>query len=189
MIMLELCVYLSRQGEGAWGGQVTDRGMVALPSPETGLGSDWSPCRPRSQVMRMEQNCQVCPCPCKAPVLYYWRKRRRPQSKLCSPIKYHIMVTWLINANKSYDATQLFIGYLSSSWLLWGGVGSEAGTSTVLGPCAMARASRSSSVLNGTCSGFGTSPLDTVENRSTMSIWMYILCLHVTMKILHIEFL
>ena len=35
-----VCVYLSRQEEGAWGGQVTDRGMVALPSPETGLGSD-----------------------------------------------------------------------------------------------------------------------------------------------------
>lgn len=94
---------------------------------------------------------------------------------------------WSMETNN--NVTQLFIGYLSSSWLLWGGVGSEAGTSTVLGPCAMARASRSSSVLNGTCSGFGTSPLDTVENRSTMSIWMYIVCLHVMKKILHIGFL
>lgn len=44
-------------------------------------------------------------------------------------------------------------------------MGREAGTSTVLGLCAIARARRSSSVLKGTCSGFGTMPLDTVENR------------------------
>lgn len=69
--MLELCLYLSHQVQEAWGGQETGRGMVALPSPETGLGTDLSPCQPHSQVMRMEQNCQVCPCPCKDPVLYY----------------------------------------------------------------------------------------------------------------------
>lgn len=39
--------------------------------------------------------------------------------------------------------------YLNSSWLLWGGVGSEAGTSTVLGPWAIALASKSSCGLNG----------------------------------------
>lgn len=45
-------------------------------------------------------------------------------------------------------------------------MGREAGTSTVLGPCAIARARRSSSVLKGTCSGFGTMPLDTAGNRN-----------------------
>lgn len=49
-------------------------------------------------------------------------------------------------------------------------MGREAGTSTVLGPCVMARASRSSSVLNGTCSGFGTRPLDTMKQEHNVNV-------------------
>lgn len=171
--MLDLCAYLSHQVQEAWGGQETGRGMSALPSPGTGLDSDWFPCQPRSQEMRMEQNCRVCPFLCKAPVLCYCRREKTSLLKPCSP-----------NVKKNTDRCTSVIHYLSSSWLLWGGVGREAGTSTVLGPWAMARASRSSSVLNGTCSGFGTRPLDTVWNRSILSIWKKTLCLFAEMKVL-----
>lgn len=54
--------------------------------------------------------------------------------------------------------------YLNSSWLLWGGVGSEAGTSTVLGPWAIALANKSSCGLKGNWNCFGPRALVT-ESR------------------------
>lgn len=61
--------------------------------------------------------------------------------------------------------------HLSSSWLLWGGVGREAGTSTVLGPWDSARASSSSSALSCTCMALGSRPLLTVTGREGMHKW------------------
>lgn len=61
--------------------------------------------------------------------------------------------------------SQAFESYRSSSWLVCGGVGKEAGTSTVLGPWGMAWDSRSSSLLNGVGSCFGPKPLDTEDNQ------------------------
>lgn len=57
--------------------------------------------------------------------------------------------------------------YLNSSWLLWGGVGREAGTSTLLGPCAMALANRSSCGLKGSWNCFGPRVLVTETQART----------------------
>lgn len=58
--------------------------------------------------------------------------------------------------------------HLNSSWLLWGGVGSEAGTSTVLGPWAIALANKSSCGLKGNWNCFGPRALVTKTRNSTM---------------------
>ncbi len=72
-------------------------------------------------------------------------------------------ITEIYNPSCCYLSTDL-----SSSWLLWGGVGREAGTFTVLGPWARARASSSSSALN--CSGRESSPLVTVETQQLLTL-------------------
>lgn len=59
--------------------------------------------------------------------------------------------------------------YLNSSWLLWGGVGSDAGTSTVFGPWAMALASKSSWGRNGKWNGLGPRLLVTGKANTTMN--------------------
>lgn len=56
--------------------------------------------------------------------------------------------------------------YLNSSWLLWGGVGSEAGTSTVLGPWAIALANKSSCGLKGNWNCFGPRALVTESRKA-----------------------